>query len=183
MRYSLLVPALMPALFVPSFTAHADTIQTFQLNGTFGPYTAGGTVTIDTTTDVITGANLNTNFDISGTPTVTSLSLSAPYANDWEISETWRTPSGDFVQSLDVVVKNLNLMFVYTGGPLCLHSPLNCGGPVSYGTILLQSYPFATGSLTLQQPSPTPEPGSFVLLTTGALGLAEAMRRKYQRGV
>jgi hypothetical protein len=149
-----------------SLAARADSYSTFDLNSSyiFGG-TIDGTLTLDTTTDLFTSADL----------TVAGF---LPYQNGTLDQVGGQTPSflGYYVNvfSNGSPYGDLNL-FLQTGSLAGYN-----GSPISFPTnVTFLSFPnlYFAGSGTLE-PAPTPEPGSLLLLATGLLGLAGLAWRK-----
>jgi hypothetical protein len=149
-----------------SLAARADSYSTFDLNSSYilGG-TIDGTLTLDTTTNMFTSADLTVaGFVPWQDGTLDQVGLQGPsffgygvnvYSNGW--------PLGD-----------VNL-FLGTGSLVGYD-----GSPIVFPTnVTFLTFPnlYFAGSGTLE-PAPTPEPGSLLLLATGLVGLAGFAWRK-----
>jgi hypothetical protein len=179
MRFSRFLQILAAILFLPTLAAHADTVTNFDFTGTYDlgnvPYTASGTVAIDTTTGAVQTIDL-------GFPTLSSEAVVAdtssqsygPPLNFTEIGETWLGQPGInyfAAITLDIPVATL---VGYTGGNICsLDNP--CADPSTL-TLGIGDNDFVDGTL-----SPTPEPSSWILVATGALAMVGVLRGRLLR--
>jgi len=184
----LLVSILSAGLFAASLAAHADTIVVFDASGQFHVdlATLSGTVTVDTTTGIITAVDLFVsapdNYTFNGIYQQ-SCTLGAS-SNTCYV--TFDTNGINFATyPILNLVMAVNTFVGYDGGLGTGTAPLNnsssdlewVAGSIS-GTDLEK---LQMGSLTPEPPpvaASAPEPSSFVLLGTAALGLIAAARRR-----
>lgn len=150
-----------------SLAARADSYTTFDLNSSyFFGGTIDGTLTLDTTTDLFSSADLT----VSGFPsyqngTLNQVGLQSPSFLGYDLNVYSNgSPYGD----VDLFLQTITLAG-YDGSSISF--PTN----VQFG-----SFPslYFAGSGTLEPTSVTPEPGSLMLLGTGLLGFAEVVRRR-----
>ncbi len=156
------------ALLSVSLIARADSYTTFDLNSSYiGGGTIDGTLTLNTTTDLFSAANLT----ISG----------FPFYQDGKISDvvTQGTALGEYdvsILSSGSPFADLNLFL-----PTLTLAGYN-GSPVVFPTdVAFLTFPnlYFSGSGTLEPgTSVTPEPGSLLLLATGLMGMAGLMWRR-----
>jgi hypothetical protein len=171
--------------------AHADTI-TFNFNGTLqnfingrpdGSGIANGTVDVDTTNGVFTGADFTVS--VSG---INYLFNTAPspqgpvFTPPWAYAAQFLDVAGDdFQLALPVIT-----LVGYAGSAVCTSispCPLKIGEILSlfvYGPDLNRFAEVQSGSLT-PATAISPEPSSLVLLGTGLLGVVGASRRKSRK--
>ena len=179
---------LFAALFVAAscLAAHADTIATFDLSNVVfqSGATGSGTVRIDTSTGWVTSADLQYQ----------SSSIIDTY-----FGPQYQGPDGDIgydvtdrdAPALDyftLEIANTSLIN-YAGGALCTLGTDICDGPYLYSGIGRRAIgtpdPMISGSLVLVStediPTPTnlaPEPSSLLLMGSGLIGVAGAVRKK-----
>jgi len=178
------------SLFAVSLAAHADTIVTFDAIGQFHVdlATLSGTVTVDTSTGIVTAVDLFVSApdDYTFNGIYQQSCTSGPTGNSCFV--TFDTNGTAFATHpiLNLVLA-VNTFVGYDGGLGTGQAPLNgsssdlewVAGSIS-GTDLEK---LQMGSLTPAPPSTlasasTPEPSSFILLGTGALGLMNLSRRR-----
>jgi hypothetical protein len=169
------------SFLIASAFAHADNIQTFQLEDTnlvnsslYFAGTATGTITIDTTTGDVLSASLV----YTGTPT--TIDFSGPAG---PTTSTGSVTSTEFTDTTDTYFLDLNIplasLINYTGGSIC---SLSTCEPFSWihtaprpdGSYATANY-FTSGSL--DPTTPTPEPSTLLLLATGFLAAFATMKQ------
>jgi len=186
----LLASVFTASLFAVSLAAHADTIVVFDASGQFHVdlATLSGTVTVDTTTGVVTAVDLFVSapddYTFNG---IYQQSCTLGSSSD-TCFVTFDTNGTNFATyPILNLVMAVNTFVGYDGGLGTGQAPLNgsssdlewVAGSIS-GTDLEK---LQMGSLTPEPPSTlasasTPEPSSFILLGTGALGLMNLSRRR-----
>jgi hypothetical protein len=171
-RKRLFVLARMTAMSIIlcSAVAKADTLETFNLTGTFGPSEPlTGIITFDTTTGLATFGDFSAT--VNGTTYVfDSAPIQDPYYGEGFTSLAFYDASAGI---------NINLpgtSFVgYSGSSLCsLSSP--CGDYRTYINVTNPVTIVESGSLTS---AITPEPSSLILMTSGLLAGAGFVRRRF----
>ena len=169
--------AAAATLLSAGLTAHADSITTFALSGNYtnrhttkpSTYAVSGTITIDTTTGIVDSVNLKE--PQSHRPFEdTYVNYGEPGVHLITIEEDWGVEEPE-TEVLYIPAKTL---IGYHGGSLCSLSS-ECVDDTSSFAGSIEPADFNFGQLT---PAATPEPSSFLLLSTGLLGIAGAARRR-----
>ncbi len=158
--------AVMLLLLAPA--AHADPITTFNLTSTF-PSAVGaayGTITIDVATGVVESILLSFVGEPGDTIELGSDSDLEGSGSDAQIefSEEWTLPDNGFY-AVNILLP-VNTLVGYEGGAICSTSNPCSGGELSgfaYGDTAIK--PYSSGDLSV-----TPEPASWMLVSTGILG-------------
>lgn len=173
--------AAVLTLAMTALCAHADTLQSFQVQNTFVYPPAGtpagsmtGTIIIDTTSGQFVSGDL-TYVDSATTVQFNSSALPTATITNQVFTNFY---TGAYILNFDLLATTL---VGYTGGPICG----NTGPCLGFGYIILNNDAYAwshSGSLTpidSSTPTPTPEPASFLLLGTGLLGLGATVKRRF----
>jgi len=186
MSRSLRFACLLSLLCLVFPAAHADTILTFALTGDFAPVDGEpfglgspyGDIVIDTTTGTVVSFYVayTENFAERAINPESFLNLPTPESPFLEFATQWYPGYDPLGQPtiVDIFVP-VDTLVGYMGGPVCSDANPCSDYISSNGQLPHLEVNFADGQLTLAQ---TPEPSSLVLLSTAALGLAGALRRK-----
>jgi hypothetical protein len=156
------------ALLSVSLIARADNYTTFDLNSSyiFGG-TIDGTLTLDTTTDLFSSADLTVaGFVGYQDGTLTNVGLQGEGIGEYGVNIF---SSGSPFADLNLFLPTFTLAG-YDGSPVVF--PTNV-------TFLTFPNLYLAGTGTLEPASVTPEPGGLLLLATGLLGLAGLMWRRF----
>jgi len=175
--YLLALAAALIALLAPQAVL-ADTV--FTATGSFSDLsTLSGTITINTTTGAVTASDLTWSDVPFVFTTVWSMSTTLGGNTAIQLRDG---PVGGDSMTLVVPVPTLTN---YTGGSLCgisnclflyegsVYSDDSYGDELAVPSDIFQDLDFGTLA-----PTPTPEPGGLLLLSTGLLGLVGVTRRK-----
>ncbi len=165
-------------------TALADSISTFIASGTFANgATLVGSITIDVTTGVVTGADIGIESTLSDVPAFGSLTFSGvdiPIDDSWDITFQNGSPVFSFLGLyLDTAALGSSTLVGYSGGALYSNALLrNDGASSFYQPIGDGNYDLESGSLSLA--TSVPEPASLGLLAANmaCLGGVAMSRRK-----
>ena len=169
-----LFPLLPWALALTTTLAHADTLQSFNFQGTLDTGDVTGTLTIDTTIGSVTAATFNISDFPAGSLTPTSIALNeTPLSTEISLVAISNAPE-KYYASVDLVVPTFTLVG-YNGGNLCLVSA-PCDTDSSGVVYEEHGHDLLTGSIT--PVAATPEPSTLALLGTGTLTLFGAIRRR-----
>jgi hypothetical protein len=181
--------ALAIAIILASTVARADTI-TYNVNQAIGSASATGTITTDGTIGTLTSANIvGWNLILNDGTNITDLVSS-------NSSVSFNTHDTSGTGNVDLTATSLNLMFNFSGsdggslgiqgasGQLCYTAWSNCFGPTGVGLWNIggdgqRPVIDETGNQVIA--TAVPEPNSLLLLGTGFLSLAGAVRRRIKR--
>jgi hypothetical protein len=150
-------------------TARADSFTTVVADGTFSGGTSfSGSVTIDATTGLITGANITTTGPLAGNFTFVNMTFQGGDGTNGYVATF---TNGSVTLQLVFYTADGTLLN-YSGGGFCFGNPAaGCGDPSQiYGP---------NGTETLSEDAfSTPEPAPYLLLGTGLIGLALLGRKR-----
>jgi PEP-CTERM motif-containing protein len=179
--FHLLAAAVIAA---SSVSACADTISTFALENFVFPLTGAatsGSITIDITTGVATGLNFNYSSS-QGTFSVSEI-LAQGATTDGSLYFVGGVGTKNPLDVFELHFPGSSLVN-YAGGPDCTVShPEFCADVLVDNGIELFNDPVQSGDITLVSSittGATPEPSTFTLFGTGAIGLLGLLRR-YRR--
>jgi hypothetical protein len=166
-----------------SVSAHADTISTFDLENFVFPFTGAitsGSITIDTTTGVATGLNFNYSSS-QGTFSVSEIQAQGA-TTDGSLYFVGGLGTENPLNVFELHFPGPSLLN-YGGGPACTVDLQFCADVLVDNGIELFNDPVQSGDITLVSSittGATPEPSTFALFGTGAIGLLGLLKR-YRR--
>jgi len=183
MRGPALFTGIVAALLLMASNALADEIKNFTLVATSNapnvPFGQLGTITIDTTTGVVDGIDLNTPGNPATEYSVGTDSgvVDPPTINSIYFQEQWcggPAPACFGLVGFNIVIP-VDSLVGYDGGPIC-STDNPCRGDGSAYTFGLTTFDYTSGELRA-----TPEPSSLLLEISGALGIGALLIRKKAR--
>lgn len=167
---------------------HADTVSVFNVSGLFANNTTmSGTLTIDTTTGMVTGANIYYSGD--GLSYQTLGTQSAYAVGPTGVAYMVNVNNAGTSSTLGLAIQGtsaLDSLIGYTGGSLCATSS-PCSIPAEEGSEVSDWYgpsqygyfqPIILQSGSLSSTVNVPEPGSVALLSIGLAGPFVLRRRR-----